>query len=155
MSWLSRSFPFLAELWKRDVLDEATREQIFAAERDKIAAWAKGRGLDGNNLASFRGVIGRLELTVEIRRSAEGLPRGVEIIVKEPGLTEKRLVELLDDVALEGSLRTVAAGPESVTLSFHPMRATEVYDSALAALEEILTRDSAPPVPPEADGPYR
>lgn len=139
-------------------LDEATE-----AERARYAAWSAEHGLASADGLVFTGRIDgrRVELESGCAGSA---PRGPALEFAVSGLADEPLLvtesnadahpmgALFDDLALSGSLRSIAVTASSVRLRLAPGRSTEVLDAAVRALREILY---APPARPRSDNAYR
>lgn len=125
----------------RSSVDRETQEAILDAERTRVEAWVAKRALPSS-----------IEVFPGCDRS---VPEGVTITVRAPGVERATLEPLLEDIDLEGSLRSVFVDAERVRLVFVPLRSTDVYDIALRLLEELLDaakrRESNNP----PQGPYR
>lgn len=125
----------------RSSVDRDTQEAILDAERARIEAWVAKRGLPSS---------------VEVFHGCDRLvPEGVTITVRVKGVERAALEPLLEDIDLDGSLRSLFVDSERVRLVFVPLRSTDVYDIALRLLEELL--DDAKRGPPDnpPQGPYR
>lgn len=125
----------------RKPVDDATRDAILEAERARIAAWVAKRTFPTN---------------IEVDDGCDRLvPEGVTITLRLRGVVRARLAPLLDDIDLDGSLRSLLVGAENVRLVFVPLRSTDVYDIALRRVEELLSATAAPPANNSSHGPYR
>jgi hypothetical protein len=123
----------------RKAVDDETRDAILDAERTRISAWLTQRRLSPN---------------IEVDDGCVGpVPEGVTITIHIAGVDRAKLVPLLDDIDLDGSLRRLFVEKERVRLVFVPLRSTDVYDIALRRVEELLAEPE--PTPQEPQGPYR
>jgi hypothetical protein len=122
----------------RSAVDDATRDAIVDAERQRIAAWVGKRAFSS---------------TIEVDDGCNLIPEGVTITVHVGGVERAQLEPLFEDIDLDGSLRRVFVEPDRVRLVFVPLRSTDVYDIALRRLEELLKNEGTPKNSPQ--GPYR
>ena len=123
----------------REAVDDETRDAIVAAESERIAAWVAKRMFPSN---------------IEVDDGCRRIPEGVTIKLRLRGVERKKLLPLLDDIDLDGSLKKLLVDPECVWLVFAPLRSTDVYDIALRRLDELLAAPPEP-TPQEPQGPYR
>jgi hypothetical protein len=125
----------------RKAVDDETRDAILDAERARVTAWVERRKLSSN---------------IEVDDGCVGpVPEGVTITIRIAGVDRAKLVPLLDDIDLDGSLRKLLVEKAWVRLFFVPLRSTDVYDIALRRVEELLSAPEPTPEPPERNGPYR